>query len=245
MAASKCGVGSDLSKEAKVIIASQGTLRLGDILPDVNTKTSTSPDKEMSLHEYFGDSWGILFSHPADFTPVCTTELGMAAKYEPEFTKRNVKLAAISCNNTESHVEWIKDIKAATNQDVMFPILADADRKIAIRLGMLNQDHCDAAKMPMTVRKVFIVNPARKIMLDLTYPASTGRNFDEIIRCIDSLQLTAKEKLATPANWKTGDKCVIIPSVKDEEAKKKFDAFEKAVLPSGKSYLRYARTKTS
>ena len=191
------------------------TLRLGDIAPDFEAETSQG---KINFHEWLGDSWGILFSHPADFTPVCTTELGTVANYYPEFEKRNVKVIALSVDGVDSHMEWIKDINETQNTTVNFPIIADEDKHIAELYDMIHPN----ASESLTVRSVFIVAPDKKIKLTLTYPASTGRNFDELLRVIDSLQLTAKYSVATPANWKDGDKVVISTSVKDEDIAAKF-----------------------
>ena len=191
------------------------TLRLGDIAPDFEAETSQG---KINFHEWLGDSWGILFSHPADFTPVCTTELGTVANYYPEFEKRNVKVIALSVDGVESHMEWIKDINETQNTTVNFPIIADEDKHIAELYDMIHPN----ASESLTVRSVFIIAPDKKIKLTLTYPASTGRNFDELLRVIDSLQLTANYSVATPANWKDGDKVVISTSVKDEDIAAKF-----------------------
>ena len=191
------------------------TLRLGDIAPDFEAETSQG---KINFHEWLGDSWGILFSHPADFTPVCTTELGTVANYYPEFEKRNVKVIALSVDGVDSHMEWIKDINETQNTTVNFPIIADEDKHIAELYDMIHPN----ANESLTVRSVFIVAPDKKIKLTLTYPASTGRNFDELLRVIDSLQLTAKYSVATPANWKDGDAVVISTSIKDEDIAAKF-----------------------
>lgn len=191
------------------------TLRLGDIAPDFEAETSQG---KIKFHEWLGDSWGVLFSHPADFTPVCTTELGTVANYYPEFEKRNVKVIALSVDGVDSHMEWIKDINETQNTTVNFPIIADEDKRVAELYDMIHPNSSES----FTVRSVFIIAPDKKIKLTLTYPASTGRNFDEILRVIDSLQLTAKYSVATPANWKDGDKVVISTSVKDEDIAAKF-----------------------
>ena len=191
------------------------TVRLGDIAPDFEAETSQG---KIKFHEWLGDSWGILFSHPADFTPVCTTELGTVANYYPEFEKRNVKVIALSVDGVDSHMEWIKDINETQNTTVNFPIIADEDKHIAELYDMIHPN----ASESFTVRSVFIIGPDKKIKLTLTYPASTGRNFDELLRVIDSLQLTAKYSVATPANWKDGDRVVISPAVKDEDIAAKF-----------------------
>lgn len=203
------------------------TVRLGDIAPDFEAETSQG---KVKFHEWLGDSWGILFSHPADFTPVCTTELGTAAHYYPEFKKRNVKVIALSVDGVDSHMQWIKDINETQNTTVDFPIIADEDKHIAELYDMIHPN----ASESFTVRSVFIIGPDKKIKLTLTYPASTGRNFDELLRVIDSLQLTANYSVATPANWKDGDSVVISPSVKDEDIPAKFPKGYERV----KTYLR-------
>lgn len=203
------------------------TVRLGDIAPDFEAETSQG---KIKFHEWLGDSWGVLFSHPADFTPVCTTELGTVANYYPEFKKRNVKVIALSVDGVASHMEWIKDINETQNTTVNFPIIADEDKHIAELYDMIHPN----ASESFTVRSVFIIGPDKKIKLTLTYPASTGRNFDELLRVIDSLQLTAKYSVATPANWKDGDKVVISTSVKDEDIAAKFPKGYERVKP----YLR-------
>lgn len=203
------------------------TLRLGDIAPDFEAETSQG---KIKFHDWLGDSWGILFSHPADFTPVCTTELGTVANYYPEFEKRNVKVIALSVDGVDSHMEWIKDINETQNTTVNFPIIADEDKHVA---GLYDMIHPNASES-FTVRSVFIIGPDKKVKLTLTYPASTGRNFDELLRVIDSLQLTAKYSVATPANWKDGDKVVISTSIKDEDIAAKFPKGYERVKP----YLR-------
>ncbi len=191
------------------------TVRLGDMAPDFVAKTTKGT---LNFHEWLADSWGMLVSHPADFTPVCTTELGAMANYKEEFDERNVKVAAISVDPLDSHLEWIKDIEETQHTRVNFPIIADEERKVAQLYGMIHPN--DGATM--TVRSVFMIAPDKKVKLILTYPASTGRNFEELLRVIDSLQLTQYESLATPANWKNGEDCVILPSVSNEEAEKMF-----------------------
>lgn len=204
------------------------TLRLGDTAPDFEQDSSIGP---IRFHEYLGDSWGVLFSHPADFTPVCTTELGYTAIVSGEFAKRNVKVIAVSVDDVESHRKWIDDINDTQNTQVNFPILADSDRKVATLYDMIHPN----ASTTATVRSVFVIDPAKKIRLTLTYPASTGRNFDEILRVIDSLQLTDNHSVATPVNWKQGDDVIIVPSLQDEEViRQKFPKGYKAVRP----YLR-------
>ena len=185
---------------------------------------------QFNFHEWLGDSWGVLFSHPADFTPVCTTELGTVANYFPEFTKRNTKVIALSVDGLESHKEWIKDINETQNTTVNFPIIADEDKKIATLYDMIHPNASDK----FTVRSVFVIGPDKKIKLTLTYPASTGRNFDELLRVIDSLQLTANYSVATPANWKDGEDVVITPAVPDSDIPAKFPKGHTPIKP----YLR-------
>ena len=203
------------------------TLRLGDIAPNFKALTS---EGELDFYDYLGNSWGILFSHPADFTPVCTTELGATAKLKDEFTRRNVKVIALSVDPVESHMEWIKDINETQNTVVNFPIIADHNRLVSELYDFIHPN----ASLTATVRSVLIVAPDKTIKLIITYPASTGRNFTEILRVIDSLQLTANFQVATPANWVYGDDVVIIPSVKDEEIGLKFPKGVQEVKP----YLR-------
>ncbi|OAB25721.1 Alkyl hydroperoxide reductase subunit AhpC (peroxiredoxin) [Flavobacterium fryxellicola] len=203
------------------------TVRLGDIAPDFEAETSLG---KIKFHEWLGDSWGVLFSHPADFTPVCTTELGTVANYYPQFEKRDVKVIALSVDGVDSHKEWIKDINETQNTTVNFPIIADEDKRIAALYDMIHPN----ASESFTVRSVFIIGPDKKVKLTLTYPASTGRNFDEILRVIDSLQLTAKYSVATPANWKDGDNVVISTAIKDEDIAAKFPKGYDSVKP----YLR-------
>ena len=203
------------------------TLRLGDIAPDFHAETT---EGSIQFHEWLGDSWGVLFSHPADFTPVCTTELGTVANYVPEFKKRNTKVIALSVDGLESHKEWIKDINETQNTTVNFPIIADEDKKIATLYDMLHPN----ASEKFTVRSVFVIGPDKKIKLTLTYPASTGRNFEELLRVIDSLQLTANYSVATPANWKDGEDVVIPPAVPDSDIPAKFPKGHTPIKP----YLR-------
>jgi alkyl hydroperoxide reductase subunit AhpC len=190
-------------------------IRLGEIAPDFTAETTMG---EINFHEWLGDDWGLLFSHPADFTPVCTTELGRTAALSGEFEKRNVKAIALSVDPLDSHNSWIKDIEETQNVTMNFPIIADADRKVAELYDMIHPE--EDAKF--TVRSVFIIGPNKKVRLTLTYPPATGRNFLEILRVIDSLQLTEYHKVATPADWKDGEDCVIVPAVSNEEAKEKF-----------------------
>jgi alkyl hydroperoxide reductase subunit AhpC len=204
------------------------SLRLGDTAPDFTAETT---EGKIDFHKWLGDGWGILFSHPKDFTPVCTTELGTMAKIMPEFKKRNVKVIAISVDPVDAHKGWINDINETQQCTVNYPLIADPDKKVAQLYGMIHPNALDN----MTVRSVFIIGPDKKIKLMLTYPASTGRNFDELLRVIDSLQLTAKYQVATPANWKEGQDCIVVPAVKDEELGSKFPKGVRKVKP----YLRY------
>ena len=203
-------------------------IRLGDTAPDF---TQASTEGEISFHDWAGDSWVVLFSHPADYTPVCTTELGTVAKLKGDFAERNTKVIALSVDGLDDHHGWIGDINATQGTTVNFPILADQDRRVAELYGMIHPN----ADSTLTVRSVFVIDPAKKVRLTLTYPAATGRNFDEILRVIDSLQLTDHHKVATPANWTDGGDCVIVPSIKDEaELKERFPKGYTVVRP----YLR-------
>lgn len=203
-------------------------LRLGDTVPNF---TQASSMGEIDFYNWAGDNWVILFSHPADYTPVCTTELGTVAKLKPEFDKRNIKALALSVDDVDSHLGWIKDIEETQSASLNYPILADPDRKVSDLYDMIHPN----ANNTLTVRSVFIIDPNKKLRLTLTYPASTGRNFDELLRVIDSLQLTDNHSVATPANWQDGGDCVIVPSIKDpEELKQKFPKGYSEVKP----YLR-------
>lgn len=203
-------------------------LKLGDIAPDFEQDSSEGP---IRFHEWLDGKWAVLFSHPADFTPVCTTELGFTAKLKDEFDKRNVKAIALSVDSAESHTKWIGDINTTQNTLVNFPILADEDRKVSELYDLIHPN----ASETLTVRSLFVIDPNKKVRLTITYPASTGRNFHEILRVIDSLQLTDNYKVATPANWKDGEDVVIVPSIKDEaELKERFPKGYTAVTP----YLR-------
>jgi len=202
-------------------------IRLGDTAPDFTAETTKGP---IQFHQWMEGGWAVLFSHPKDFTPVCTTELGAVANLKGEFDKRNVKVIALSVDKVDDHKGWIKDINETQNANLDFPIIGDPERKIANLYDMIHPNALDN----MTVRSVFVIGPDKKVKLTLTYPASAGRNFDELLRVIDSLQLTAQFSVATPANWKPGQDCIISPSVTDEEAKKKFPRGFKAIKP----YLR-------
>jgi alkyl hydroperoxide reductase subunit AhpC len=204
------------------------SLRLGDTAPDFEQDSTIG---RIRFHEWLGDSWGVLFSHPADFTPVCTTELGLTAKLADEFKKRNVKAIALSVDPVDSHQKWVKDINETQGCTVNFPIIADADRKVSELYDMIHPN----ANATLTVRSLFVIDPNKKIRLVITYPASTGRNFDEVLRVIDSLQLTDHHSVATPGNWKPGQDVVIVPSLQDPEViAQKFPKGYKAVRP----YLR-------
>jgi alkyl hydroperoxide reductase subunit AhpC len=203
------------------------TIRLGDTAPNFTADSSVGP---INLYDYLGDSWGILFSHPADFTPVCTTELGTASKFKNEFDKRNVKMLALSVDGATSHAEWIKDINEVQQTTVNFPIIADEDKKVSDLYDMIHPK----ANSTLTVRSVFIIAPDKTVKLTLTYPASTGRNFYELLRVIDSLQLTANHKVATPANWESGQDVVVSPSISTSDAKEIFTKGVEEVKP----YLR-------
>ena len=211
-------------------------IRLGDEAPDFTAETT---EGTVNFHEWLGDSWGVLFSHPKDFTPVCTTELGYMASLKPEFDKRNVKIIELSVDSVEDHKRWSADIAEATGHAPNYPMIGDTDLKVSKLYDMLPAEAgetCEGrtAMDNMTVRNVFVVGPDKKIKLIIVYPMSTGRNFDEVLRVIDSMQLTAKHSVATPVNWKDGEDCIIVPAVTDEDAKGKFPAGWTAVKP----YLR-------
>ena len=203
-------------------------LRLGDDAPDFTAETT---EGTVRFHEWLGDGWGILFSHPADFTPVCTTELGAVAKLKAEFEERNVKVIGVSVDPLDSHHGWVSDINETQNTTMNFPLIADPDKTVASMYDMIHPNEDDKA----TVRSVFVIGPDKKVKLTLTYPASTGRNFAEILRVIDSLQLTAYHQVATPVNWEDGEDCIIVPAVTDEEATEKFPRGFTTIKP----YLRY------
>jgi len=202
-------------------------LQLGDTAPDFTAETT---EGTIQFHKWIGDGWAVLFSHPKDYTPVCTTELGEVAKLKPEFDKRNTKVIGLSVDPIEDHKGWAGDIKETQGHALNFPLIADPDRKISELYGMIHPK----ADNTLTVRSVFIIGPDKKVKLTITYPASTGRNFQEILRVIDSLQLTAKHSVATPVNWRQGEDVIIVPSLSEEEAKKKFPGGWKTVKP----YLR-------
>jgi alkyl hydroperoxide reductase subunit AhpC len=212
------------------------TLQLGDTAPDFTADTT---EGSISFHDWIGDSWAVLFSHPKDFTPVCTTELGYVAKLKPEFDKRNVKVIGLSVDSTEDHGAWAKDIEETQGQAPNYPIVGDSDLAVAKAYGMIHPNVTGGAKGRTaadnaTVRTVFVIGPDKKIKLMITYPMATGRNFDEVLRVIDSMQLTAEHQVATPVNWKQGEDVIIVPTVSDEDAKKKFPGGWKTLKP----YLR-------
>ncbi len=210
------------------------TIRLGDIAPDFTAESSMGT---INFYEYLGDSWGILFSHPADFTPVCTTELGTAAKYKDEFDRRNVKMLALSVDGKASHLEWIKDINDTQNTEVNFPIIADEDKKVSTLYDMIHPNADDNN----TVRSVYIIAPDKSVKLIITYPASTGRNFHELLRVVDSLQLTAYHSVATPANWNHGERVVVSPSIPTQQAIEMFEGGVEEIRP----YLRLTPDPTA
>ena len=213
-------------------------VRLGDTAPDFTAQTTEGP---VNFHEWLGDSWGVLFSHPKDYTPVCTTELGYTARLKPEFEKRNVKVIGLSVDPLDSHEGWAKDIEETQGIALNFPVIADADRNVSNLYDMIHPNASDT----FTVRSVYVIGPDKKVKLTITYPASTGRNFDEILRVIDSLQLTANYSVATPVNWKDGDDCIIVPSVTDEQAKEKFPAGFKTIKPYLRTTPQPNKVKTS
>ena len=202
-------------------------VKLGDIAPNF---TAITTDGEVTFHDWIGDKWAILFSHPKDFTPVCTTELGTVAKMKDQFDNRNCKVMALSVDSVEDHNKWILDINETQNTTVNFPIVADTDRKVADLYDMIHPNALDT----LTVRSVFVIGPDKKVKLTLTYPAATGRDFNEILRVVDSVQLTANHMVATPANWKDGDTCIVVPSLSDDEARAKFSKGIEVIKP----YLR-------
>ncbi len=204
------------------------SLRLGDIAPNFTADTSAG---KIDFYEYLGDGWGVLFSHPADYTPVCTTELGRTAQLQDEFAKRNVKVLAVSVDTLDRHEGWIKDINETQKTDLKFPIIADPERKVSTAYGMIHPN----ASENFTVRSLFVIGPDKKVKLTITYPASTGRNFNEVLRVIDSLQLTANYSVATPADWNATEDVIVVPAVSTEDAIKKFPKGVNVVKP----YLRY------
>jgi len=218
-----------LSPEVEALLATQRTVRIGDTAPNFDAQTQLGP---FNLYDYFGNSWGVLFSHPRDFTPVCTSELGRVAALKNEFTKRNVKVVALSVDTVQHHIEWIGDINSINGVSVDYPIIADADRKVSVLYGMLDRSHLEmqGAGLPFTVRNVFVIDPSRIVRLIISYPASTGRSFDEILRVIDSLQLAVSHQLATPADWQKGKDTVVLPTVPTDKAR--------ALFPKGVTEVR-------
>ncbi|XP_076315147.1 peroxiredoxin 6a [Tachypleus tridentatus] len=213
-------------------------VNLGDTFPNFTADTTIGT---IDFYDWIGDSWAILFSHPADYTPVCTSELGKSATLNPEFTKRGVKLIALSCDSVDSHKGWISDIKSYCKfgPGFPYPIISDEKRELAVKLGMLDPLEKDSQGLPLTCRALFIIGPDKKLKLSMLYPATTGRSFDEVLRVVDSLQLTENKKVATPVDWKQGGDCMVLPSVKDEDIPTLFPAGVKVVpMPSGKTYLR-------
>lgn len=219
-------------------------LKLGDEVPNFS---SESTHGTIEWHKYIEGSWAILFSHPADYTPVCTTELGEVANIKAEFDKRGVKIAALSCDSVESHQGWKEDIERSSfcNCQLAYPIIADENRDIATKFGMLDPDEKDSRGMPTTCRAVFVIDDEKRLKMSILYPATTGRNFDEILRVVDSLQLTKKHRVATPANWRPGNDVMVQPSVSDEEARAKLGDFSADQLPSGKQYIRRVKDPNS
>jgi thioredoxin-dependent peroxiredoxin len=220
-------------------ISDPGSLRIGATAPDFTAETTEGTIK---FHDWIGNSWAVLFSHPKDFTPVCTTELGYMARLKPEFDKRNVKIIGLSVDSVDDHRKWSKDIQDATGTAPNYPMIGDTDLKVAKLYNMLPAETSGTAAGRKaadnaTVRTVYVVGPDKKIKLMITYPMSTGRNFDEVLRVIDSIQLTAKHQVATPVNWKNGEECIIVPAVSDEDAKQKFPEGWRAPKP----YLRYVK----
>ena len=215
---------------AYLIVLSGGkmALRLGDTAPNFSAETTHG---KINFHEWLGDSWGILFSHPKDYTPVCTTELGYMSKIKPEFDKRNVKILALSVDQVDTHKGWIGDINETQNTIVNYPIIADPDRKVSNLYDMIHPNADDT----LTVRSVFVIGPDKIIKLSITYPASTGRNFDEVLRVVDSLQLTSDYQVATPVNWNNGEDCIVVPSIPTEDIPEKFTKGHREIKP----YLRY------
>ena len=211
-----------------IIPGDKMALRLGDTAPNFSAETTHG---KINFHDWLGDSWGILFSHPKDYTPVCTTELGYMSKIKPEFDKRNVKILALSVDQVDTHKGWIGDINETQKTTVSFPIIADPDRKVSNLYDMIHPNADDT----LTVRSVFVIGPDKIVKLSITYPASTGRNFDEVLRVVDSLQLTSDYQVATPVNWRNGEDCIVVPSIPTEDILEKFPKGHREIKP----YLRY------
>lgn len=242
-----CNVKSGSETYAKLYpeFSSDGVLRLGNLVPDFSADTTQGPMK--SFHEWIEGSWAILFSHPADFTPVCTTEIGRLALKYKDLQKKGVKLATLSADPVESHTKWLEDVVAhcENNVTIDFPIIADPTREISVKYGMLDPGNLDMDNLPLTIRAVFIIGPDKKLKLSLNYPASVGRNMDEIVRCVDALQLSAKHSVATPANWPYNHDSIgkkgwafLLPTVTPEDAKLHFPDHHSCKVPSGVDYLR-------
>lgn len=214
-------------------------VNLGDEFPNFEARSTIG---KIKFYDWLQASWGILFSHPSDFTPVCTTELARLINLVPEFEKRNFKIIALSCDSIDSHLKWIEDIKCYSEKTIdsfPYPIIADESRELAVTLGMIDPQEKDKDGLPLTCRAVFVIDPSKKLRLSILYPATTGRNFDEILRAIDSILLTETKKVATPADWKTGENCMVLPTVTNEAAATLFPkGFTVKKLPSGKEYLR-------
>jgi len=215
-------------------------MKLGVVVPNFKAETSSGP---IDFHEWIGNSWAILFSHPRDYTPVCTTELGRAAQLSNEFQRRGVKMIALSCDTADSHRGWIKDLESycsLAGGKFPYPIIADPDRSLAVKFGMLDPDELNDAGMPLTARVVYVIGPDHKVKALIVYPATSGRNFNEILRLIDSLQLVSKHNVVTPVDWQSGDKVIVPPTVPDKDLATLYPlGVEKKALPSGKEYLRY------
>jgi len=217
-----------LTPEVQELLKTQHVIRIGDKAPNFDAETQLG---KINLYDYLGNGWGALFSHPQDFTPVCTTELGRVAQLETEWKKRNVKPIALSVDTVEHHKQWITDINEITHSTVNYPMIADTDRKVSVLYGMLDQSFLNATGMPFTVRSVFIIDPSRVVRLIISYPAPTGRNFDEILRVIDSLQLAGSHKIATPADWQRGQDAMVLPTVSTDDAHKLFPKGVTVVRP--------------
>ena len=212
------------------------TIRLGDVMPDFTADTDKG---EIRFHEWLGGGWAILFSHPADYTPVCTTELGRVQELHGEFEKRGCKVIALSIDTVKCHQTWIEDVKDYNKLGTFdYPIIADKSRDIATLYGMLDPEEKDSEGLPLTCRSLFVIGPDKRLKLQILYPASCGRNFEEVIRVLDSLQLTAYKKVATPADWRQGGQCMVLPSVSEEEAEKLFPEHKVVPVPSGEKYMR-------
>ncbi|KAL1123820.1 hypothetical protein AAG570_001591 [Ranatra chinensis] len=221
-------------------------VNLGDEFPNFTVETTAGT---VNFHEWLGDSWGVFFSHPNAFTPVCTTELGRVAQLMPEFEKRHCKVIGCSCDPVEVNLKWIEDIKAYSKlggDKFPYPVIADESRHLAVQLGMIDPAERDKDGLPVTCRSVFVIDPLKKLRLSILYPATTGRNFTEILRAIDSLQLTDSHRVATPVDWKVGDTCMVLPTLSDEEATKLFpQGFSNVEVPSGKNYIRVTQLQPS